>query len=666
MTNILKDCKFVKIIVTMKVPRAFILGCFLWCQVFPVFAGTQKKIDSLEQLLTQTNIIQQKVKASIQLTRLYREISPKKSVQYGHLALTLSQKINDNKSITEALLYLAVGELYTGNYDSCIIFSKKAIQLSPKERQQATNSFAYNLMCVSYKRIGELDKALEYAKKSYEIRSKSTDTVNIAGSLDNIAHIYRQKGNYEKSMEYSLKALDLFKKTRDTLEIAKMYAGMANLYLDMENKEKGLANLLSADKMLTHKHFTIIYADVQFNIGNIFLKEKQYDTALFYFKKSVPVYQNTGVEDGVAEAWQNMALCYAGKGRLKQGLDYMYKAYNYFRHAESQRLLASVEQSLGAIFMQSGDYDSAEYYLQQAYKLSRKINYANKIKSSLKSLAQLYEKTNSPKALPVYKQYISYRDSIDGKEVQLKLDELQAKYESSKKQKKILQLEVAGKTEKVKIHALIFIIIITVLIFVTLTVYIYLKRKSERIICHQKNLISRRNEMLAKSNLEQSRIQAKLLQEKLNSQTRQLTMHSLNMMQKTKLLQDIDASLKEITDAKGDKQLKMLTQLKQQLAHSLKSENDWHLFKMYFEQINKGFIEQLKKINPDLTENEVRLSTLIKIGMTPKETASIMNISPNSVKNARHRLKVKLGLQADEDLNKFISNLSHPGSQQGQ
>ena len=640
----------------MKGSVIFVLGIILLCSN-PAFADMQHEIDSLQQVLATASQTKQKIKISIRLSQLYWYVSPKKSIQYGKQALSLSEKINDNKSATEAYLYLAVAEYYTGSYDSCIYFSKKAMTLSPEKRQIATNSFAFNLMSISYKSLGQFDRALDYAKQSYKIRSKTTDTINIAGSLDNIAHIYRQMGNYDKVMEYSLKALELFQKAGDTIELAKTYASLANLYLDMEKTDSSLSNFMIARKLLVHNKFTAIYADIQFNIATIYLKEQQYDTALYFFKTSMQVYRKMGIKSGEAESYQNMALCYAGKEETAKALQYLYKSFIYFKSTGTKTDIADVERSMGDVFMQSHLYDSAEYYLGQAYELSRKLNYATGIKSSLKSLSLLYEKTGNPKALPLFKQYIAYRDSIDGKEVQMKLEELKTKYETSEKQKEILKLEVLSKTEKARNQALIFILIALALVFSAVVIYYYFKRKNEHIICRQKNLIAHKNEILAKTQLEKSRLLSKRLTEKLNYQTRQLTTHSLNMMQKSKLLQDINTKLDEIIRANANKRNEMLMQLKSELVHSIKSENDWTLFKMYFEQINRSFIDNLKEINPDLTENEVRLCALFKIGMSLKETASIMNISPNSVKNARHRLKNKLGLTAEDDLNAFISNL---------
>ncbi len=78
---------------------------------------------------------------------------------------------------------------------------------------------------------------------------------------------------------------------------------------------------------------------------------------------------------------------------------------------------------------------------------------------------------------------------------------------------------------------------------------------------------------------------------------------------------------------------------------------------MYFEEVNQTFFSKLREINPNTSPAEERLAALIKLKMNIKETASVLNISPSSVKMARHRLRQKLNLPQDIDLYDFIGGI---------
>ena len=76
-----------------------------------------------------------------------------------------------------------------------------------------------------------------------------------------------------------------------------------------------------------------------------------------------------------------------------------------------------------------------------------------------------------------------------------------------------------------------------------------------------------------------------------------------------------------------------------------------------FLQLRPGFFAKLKEINPDLTENDLRLCTYISIGMRAKEIAQQLSVTPDSVNTARYRLRKKLNLKPDEKLDDFLRNL---------
>lgn len=76
-----------------------------------------------------------------------------------------------------------------------------------------------------------------------------------------------------------------------------------------------------------------------------------------------------------------------------------------------------------------------------------------------------------------------------------------------------------------------------------------------------------------------------------------------------------------------------------------------------FLQLRPGFFARLKEINPDLTENDLRLCTYISIGMRAKEIAQQLSVTPDSVNTARYRLRKKLNLKSDEKLDDFLRNL---------
>jgi hypothetical protein len=96
----------------------------------------------------------------------------------------------------------------------------------------------------------------------------------------------------------------------------------------------------------------------------------------------------------------------------------------------------------------------------------------------------------------------------------------------------------------------------------------------------------------------------------------------------------------------------------QMLNSPILTEDDWEKFKAHFRQIHHNFFAELKMFYPSLSQAEVRLAALIKLGLFPGETASLLGISPTSAHKARYRLRKKLELREGEELEDVIRRIS--------
>ena len=93
------------------------------------------------------------------------------------------------------------------------------------------------------------------------------------------------------------------------------------------------------------------------------------------------------------------------------------------------------------------------------------------------------------------------------------------------------------------------------------------------------------------------------------------------------------------------------------LESGLPDSDPWDDFKAYFDQVHEGFFVRLSATVPDLTGAEARIAAFIRMNKPIKETAEVLNISPDSVKKTRYRLRKKLNLDRDDNLTAFILKL---------
>ena len=183
------------------------------------------------------------------------------------------------------------------------------------------------------------------------------------------------------------------------------------------------------------------------------------------------------------------------------------------------------------------------------------------------------------------------------------------------------------------------------------------KRKKEQALFKTENELHVKNEDLNKEKLEKSRLKEEELRQSLLYKSKQLSTHALHMIQKNTTLQEIQNEVKDLSKKVNTNEKPRYKRISHQINQSLRADSDWDVFRLYFEDVNKNFFSYLKNINPDLTTNDLRLCALVKLNMNSKEMASVLNIAPNSIKSARYRLKKKLNLDIEADLEEFIRRI---------
>lgn len=86
-------------------------------------------------------------------------------------------------------------------------------------------------------------------------------------------------------------------------------------------------------------------------------------------------------------------------------------------------------------------------------------------------------------------------------------------------------------------------------------------------------------------------------------------------------------------------------------------EKQWKEFTGIFEQVHQVFFDKLNALYSDLTTNDIKLLALHKMNMDSKDMATILGISPDSLRVARYRLRKKLNIPEGDTLNTFVQGL---------
>lgn len=167
----------------------------------------------------------------------------------------------------------------------------------------------------------------------------------------------------------------------------------------------------------------------------------------------------------------------------------------------------------------------------------------------------------------------------------------------------------------------------------------------------------RENKIREKQRIELAKLENKMLKTEIKYKEKDLSDFAINISQNKQWATKIYEKLIEIKGLKGRTKTKYFDLLMREVKDRTIVEESKLDFQNRIDVLNTAFYESLKKNYPDLTPNEIKLCSLIKLNLENHNIAILQNVTIESVYKSRYRLRKKLKIQSDTDLNHFLRNI---------
>jgi len=153
-----------------------------------------------------------------------------------------------------------------------------------------------------------------------------------------------------------------------------------------------------------------------------------------------------------------------------------------------------------------------------------------------------------------------------------------------------------------------------------------------------------------------------LKNEKLQSdiiyKSKELANTTMDIIQKNIVLGDIKEALLDLVhDHPNLKDNNKINHLVKKINKGIEQKDKWIVFEKNFDQVHENFLLKLKEKHPDLTSKDMRLAAYIRMNLSSKEIAPLMNISVRSLEISRYRLRKKLDINRDQNLYDYLINI---------
>lgn len=173
----------------------------------------------------------------------------------------------------------------------------------------------------------------------------------------------------------------------------------------------------------------------------------------------------------------------------------------------------------------------------------------------------------------------------------------------------------------------------------------------------KEKLIEENNLLLEIKELENEQQLMKLRNEQLSSEfdakNRELAVSTMSLIKKNELLAMIKEDLKKTA---GDEQRNIKSVITT-INKNITEEDTWNVFKEAFDNADKDFLKKVKAAHQTLTPNDLRLCAYLRLNLSSKEIAPLLNISVRSVEIKRYRLRKKMNLSHEQGLVEYILSI---------
>ncbi len=176
----------------------------------------------------------------------------------------------------------------------------------------------------------------------------------------------------------------------------------------------------------------------------------------------------------------------------------------------------------------------------------------------------------------------------------------------------------------------------------------YYKHQREQIVRASKKKMKRKK-LKAQKKLVQ--LNNEKLKEEVDSKNRELAISTMSIIKKNEFLNAIKDQLK---DHSNNAQIQEVIRT---IDRNINNSDDWKFFEDAFNNADKDFLKKIKNLHRELTPNDLRLCAYLRLNLSSKEIAPLLNISVRSVEVKRYRLRKKMQLPHEEGLTDYIMQL---------
>jgi serine phosphatase RsbU (regulator of sigma subunit) len=392
-----------------KVKYLRILQILFLLAALSVVRAQDPLLDSLKFVLDKATEDTVRVNLLNAMATAVHRTDPEAAIQYSSDARMIAEKVNYRKGLAEVYKNLGLGYFMLGNYEEAYKNWENSLESFEKLGDDRGVANIIGNQGAIFSTLGQNIQAIEYFLKALKIAERLQDSTRIATLLLNIGLVYsEQPGALDTAESYYLRALAIGEST-------------------------GLKDVLGVGSI---------------NLGELYFMRESYDSALFYFEKSLAIFES---RIDLSTSLNFIGRTYAEKGDYQSAVAYLNDALDMAVSENARLETARSYLALGYVYDKMKHPQQAIRYYEQARSIAEEIEAGYDMSAAYGGLASSWSD------IPDYRkafEYLSRQKDMDEQlyreDADNKANNLMSAYQMQKKQDEIKRLEQQSVIEQLK------------------------------------------------------------------------------------------------------------------------------------------------------------------------------------------------------------------------
>lgn len=397
------------------------------------------------------------------------------------------------------------------------------------------------------------------------------------------------------------------------------------------------------------------------NAGMFFYQNGDVDSAMKYFReadKMLKTYQGPRLfwKTFHGSVKDNMATIYNETGKFEKAREIYRENFDRYANTKQRSRWINAGISLALTDIDLKDYANAIQMINQIEFIMDTAIYDDRAETELSFLkvkSKYYKAVNDPENALLYNEKaLKLTESLNATDeiMRDKVVNMLSEYTSDQFEKAFMQEKIAREKEEQRALLRLWILIL-VLLGGTITPLLIFNFYRQRV------KLLETDKLLTKEKLNNREKERQILNLQLENKKKDLAQLAMNLSQKQKWARELNAQIKKVNSVKGYKRSREIKKLQEEIRSQVYVDKEMGVVQQNMDTLNSEFYTKLQEQFPGLSKTEIKLCSYIKLNLDSSQIAQLQNIEPSSVKVSRYRLKKKLHLSPDMNLDTFIQSL---------